>query len=284
MLAHLALIGTGHIGGSLLLALRAQGRVDRAVGYDRDASVARRALALGIIDEIAGDAAEAAEGAALVVLATPVAAIVETARAIAPRLGAACLVTDVGSVKSLVGEVERALPYPERYVGSHPIAGSERSGPEAACATLFLGRPCVVTPTARTAPDAVDEIAALWEAVGARVERLDPLRHDAVVAATSHLPHVAAFALAAALERPLDPVAPHLAGDSLRDGTRVAASEPATWVDILAANRAALLPLVDALGAELAAIRAAIAAGDKGALRSCLERARRGRARVVEAG
>lgn len=286
MVREAALIGTGHIGGSLLLALRRDGLVDESRGFDRDPDAARRAQARGIVDRVAASAAGAARGAALIVIATPVGATVEVARAIAGALAPGALVIDVGSIKArLVGEVEAALGPGARFVGCHPLAGRETSGPEAADADLFRDRPCLLAPTARTDPAALAEAAALWRSVGALVETIGAEAHDALVARTSHLPHAAAFALAAALDAAVDeaaaPSVKRLGGGSLRDTTRVAASETALWRDILLGNRAHVLPLLRGLGREVAALEAAVDRGDGAAIAEIIARAGRGRRRLV---
>lgn len=282
-----ALIGTGHIGGSLMLALRREGVIDESRGYDRDPAAAARAVERGIIDYALPSAVAAAAGASLVVIATPVGSIADVARALAaagaPAPGA--LVIDVGSVKGgLVDEVERALADGARFVGCHPLAGREHTGPDAADADLFRDRPCLLTPTPRTDPTALADAIALWTAVGARPETMDADAHDALVALSSHLPHVASFALAAALDGAVDERAAtavkRLGGGSLHDGTRVAASDAAMWRDILLGNRERLLPLVARLAAEVAVLSDAIERSDGEALSAAIARARRGRSRL----
>src|SRR6185503_5219948 len=195
-----ALIGTGMIGGSLLGALKSAGAIAHAVGFDARREVAERARALGIVDEVAGSACEAARGATLIILAAPVRATESICVELAPAISPEALVTDVGSTKrEVLAAVFRALPFPERFVGAHPIAGTERSGPEAADRSLFQGRRCLITPTAATRPQALADCVALWETAGARVEQMDAADHDRLLAWVSHLPHVAAFALAASV-------------------------------------------------------------------------------------
>lgn len=279
-----ALLGTGYIGGSLVLALRAAGLDRCVVGFDVDPTALAAALRLGVIDRAASDAPSAVEDAALVVLAMPVGAIVPAAALIAPRLTPHALLLDVGSVKGpLVSGVEDVLPWPERYVGSHPIAGLEQSGPAAARADLFRGRAVVVTPTERTAPDALEEVTALWSRVGAEVVRMAPEAHDRLLARTSHLPHVVAFALAHAMGEveSLGAIASRIAGTSARDGTRVAASNPAVWRDIFLANRLALLPAIDELAAFVEELRRLVTMGDGEAIGRRLEEARARRARLL---
>jgi prephenate dehydrogenase len=282
----LALLGVGYIGGSVALAARAAGRAGRVVGYDPDPAAGQVARARGIVDEVAPSPEAAVEGAAVVVLAAPVAGLGALARQIAARLPERALVIDVGSVKaSVVAAVEGALPG-GRFVGCHPLAGTERSGPAAADAVLFRDRVCFLCPGPRASDAAVSEAGAFWEALGARVLRLEPEPHDAVMAAVSHLPHVAAFALAASLGEAL----PFLEGHgpaaapttSLRDTTRIAASSPAVWRDILLENRAHLLPLVRALEGRVTALRAAIEAGDPARLEAELAAGRASRDRLVK--
>jgi prephenate dehydrogenase len=282
----LALLGVGYIGGSVALAARAAGLARRVVGYDVDPRVTVLACSRGVLDEAATTPEAAVEGAALVVLAAPVAGLAPLAQRIAAAVAGRALVIDVGSVKApVVAAVEAALPA-GRFVGCHPIAGTERSGVGAADAGLFRGRTCFVCPGPRAAPEAVAAATAFWEALGSQVLRLAPEPHDAVMAAVSHLPHVAAFALAASLTEQLPQLeAQGAAGaptTSLRDTTRIAASSPPVWRDILLANRQHLLPLLRALEGRLGQISAAIAAGDAGALEAVLAAGRAARDRLVK--
>ncbi|MDB4969613.1 MAG: Prephenate dehydrogenase [Myxococcales bacterium] len=277
-----ALIGCGMVGGSLVAALRAAGVVDRVHGYDRDAEHARRALTLGLVDEVAADAAAAVREADLVVLAVPVRATAEVCAAIGKAVPGRALIIDVGSTKlDVVAAAEATLTDASRFCGAHPMAGNEKSGPDAADASLFRGRLALVTPGARTSPEAAVECEALWAAVGARTRRMPPAQHDRVMAWVSHLPHAAAFALAAAVGGVADEVA-GLSGGGFVDTTRIAASDPTMWRDIFLANRAPLLAAIDALGGELQTLRAAVDAGDDDAIESLIARARDGRRRIVE--
>jgi len=272
-----AVVGVGLIGGSLAAACRKRGLAEALVGFDRDPDALQEALALGLVDEGSESAAAATAGADLTVLAVPVGALEEVAAAVAPAVGPAAVVTDVGSVKGvLVNRVEARLPA-GRYVPAHPIAGRERSGPAAASASLFEGARCVLTPTPRTDRQSLARVRALWEEVGALVETMEPEEHDAVFAAVSHLPHAVAYALMnAMLDLKADgrDVLPYSAG-GLRDFTRVAASAPTMWRDIFLANRAALLDPLRRFRAALARLEAALAAGDGAALWAECDRARR---------
>lgn len=277
----LALVGCGHIGGSFALALKRAGAVARVVGADADAARAARAAELGICDDVAASAAEAAAGADLVVLAVPVRALAAVAAEVAPALAEGAVVTDVGSTKTaVVRACERALAGRARFVGGHPIAGTERSGPDAADAGLFTGRRVILTPTAATDTAAKTVVADLWRAAGAEVLEVAPERHDRIFAAVSHLPHVVAYTLAGALAPLVHEVA-GFAGTSFTDVTRVAATDPAIWVDIFLDNREALLPILDLFGARLEALRHAIVAGDASAIAHLLAEARATRHRIL---
>ena len=267
-----AIVGVGLIGGSLALAARAAGLIGEVVGLGRSAANLDVARQRGIIDHAVQDPA-AIGPVDLVVLAVPVRSTARMAAALLPHLRPGTVVTDVGSVKGeVVAQCEAALPTDRPFVGGHPIAGSERAGAAAADAGLFRGAPCVLTPTARTDATALVAVRALWEGVGARVSEMTPAAHDRALAWVSHLPHVVAYALVGALAG-ADGQLAALAGGSWRDATRVAASPAELWRDIFLANREAVLAATDAFGAEVARLRAALAAGDEPALLALLERA-----------
>ena len=264
-----AVVGLGLLGGSVALAARERGVAREVVGATRSSEARAQALASGAVDRIA-PIAEVARGADLVVLATPVGAMAAAVRQLAPGMGA-CIVTDVGSVKSpLVETLPGLLPPGCVYVGSHPMAGSHRSGIEHAREDLFEGAACVVT----EAPDAARErVCDFWRALGARVVLRDAAAHDAEVAWMSHLPHALAFAFAGALRSAPEP-AFEVAGAGFRDFTRIAHSEPELWADILAANRKALAGPLQVAGQTLAELGRAIEAHDVEALERFLGAAR----------
>lgn len=267
-----AIVGVGLIGGSLALAARAAGLLGEVVGLGRSEANLALARSRGIVDRTVRDAA-ALGPVDLVVLAVPVRSTAAMARTLLPHLRPGTLVTDVGSVKGeVVAQCEAVLPADRPFVGGHPIAGSERAGAGAADPALFRGAPCILTPTPRTDPAALARVRALWEGVGARVQVMSPQAHDAALAWVSHLPHVVAYALVGALAR-ADGGLAALAGGSWRDATRVAASPAELWRDILLANADAVLAATDAFSAQLARLRAAVAAGDAAALQALLEAA-----------
>jgi len=280
----MAVIGVGQIGGSVALGARVAGAVTEVVAWSRTRDKLERAHALGIIDRAAKSTAEAARGAGVVVLATPVRSLGDAAAAIAKELDDKALVFDVGSVKgAAIASVEPKLR-PGAYVPCHPIAGTERVGPDAASPLLFEGKRCVICPTPRSNETAVATIERLWTALGAEPVRMTAELHDRVFGAGSHLPHVAAYALAAALGQLAPDVIDgirRLPTSSLRDTTRVAASSPAMWRDIFLDNSAAILPLSEALSARLNELRAAVAAGDADKIEKVLVAGKAGRDRVV---
>lgn len=273
---HASILGVGLLGGSLGLALRRRGLAQRVTGFVRRAETAAEVLAVGAVDDATTDLPAAVRGADLVVLCTPVAQIGELARALAPHLAPGAIVTDVGSVKAaIIAAAESPLHAAgAHFVGGHPMAGGEKTGVAAARADLFEGAVCIVTPTPQTDPAAAEIVRGLWRGCGARVVDLDAGTHDALVARTSHLPHLLAFALARYV---LDPAAPglqrELCATGFRDTTRIAAGSPPMWRDILLGNRAHVLAALDGLGAQLAELRAAVAAGDAAAVEGFLTEA-----------
>ncbi len=254
------------IGGSVLAAGRAGGLFARATGADADRAACTQAVSAGLVAEASPEVAAAVRGADLLVLATPIEAMADVARAALPHLAPGAVVTDVGSVKGpvIAGVGPLAAGAGVHFVPGHPIAGTERSGFGAANADLFAGRLAVVTPLPGTDEAAVARVSELWRRLGATVLRMDPQAHDAAFAAVSHLPHVVAFALLAVLAE--DPVladaAVRLSGGGLRDTTRIGASSPPLWRGICLANRDHLLEALDAFSAQVARLRAALAAGD----------------------
>ncbi len=265
MIKTLAVIGVGLIGGSFSRALKAAGAVQRVIGFDLDSENLAEALKLGVVDEIAADYAAAVASADVVFLAVPVRAMTAAVAACLPYLPAGCVVTDGGSVKDeLVAACEALMPEGCHFVGGHPIAGTEHSGAKASFATLFQGRRCILTPTGRTNQQALELVQHLWEAAGSRVECMEPLTHDRVFAAVSHLPHMVAYALVHAVDRSAEEEENILAfsAGGFRDFTRIASSDPSMWRDIALMNRLPLLSVLDRYQQEFAALKEKVAAGD----------------------
>lgn len=254
----LAIVGVGLIGGSVALAARSRGLVRRVIGVDRDAGCRRRALSLKLIDEATDDPAAVADCEAVVVC-TPVDVIARHVLEAACLCSAGTLLTDVGSTKALiVEEVERELPTGCSFVGAHPLAGSEKHGPEYADANLFQGRLTVLTPTGRTSPSALERATAFWQALGSRVRLMDPGEHDRALALTSHLPHLVASALAGILPPELS----ELTASGFRDTTRLAAGSSELWAAICRHNRPALVEALGRFQQRLDDFRQALEAGD----------------------
>ncbi|HUT32071.1 MAG TPA: prephenate dehydrogenase [Planctomycetota bacterium] len=266
-----AIVGVGLIGGSLGLALRQRQLARRVVGVGRRQASLDRAVAMGAIDEGTLDIRAGVAEAELVVLATPVGVMVELARAAADAVPRGALMTDVGSTKAqLVGALEQVTGGRLRYVGSHPMAGSEKRGVDEAAPGLFAGAVCFVTPTPRTDPLALAAVGELWQAVGARVRRLDPAEHDRLLALASHLPHL----VAAALVNTLSPEALACAGPGFRDTTRVASGDPRLWADVCLQNRERLLDALARFDHQARTLRRILSDGSEAELLAWLESAK----------
>ncbi|HUI48152.1 MAG TPA: prephenate dehydrogenase [Acidimicrobiia bacterium] len=273
----IAVIGTGLVGGSIGLALSALGH--EVVGFDRDPDRLTRARDIGAIGKAAPDAASAASGADIAFVAVPVGAIVA---AVQESLDAgAALVTDVGSVKGpVVAEVARLCPeHAARFIGGHPMAGSEQEGIDGARPDLFVGAAWVVTPTADTPEDAYTSLAGVLRDLQAEVVAVTPEEHDVLVAFVSHVPQLAASTLmdVATTHEAQHRALLRLAAGGFRDMTRIAASQPSIWIDILTSNRDAVLGALDAYLVRLQHARDIVAAGDRDAIEALLARARSSR-------
>ncbi|BCG46206.1 Prephenate and/or arogenate dehydrogenase [Citrifermentans bremense] len=267
----MAVIGVGLIGGSLARILREKGAVKEVVGIGRGEENLKRGVELGVLDRYTTNAKEGVAGADLVFVATPVCAIPKVVAEIAPFLAPGCIVTDGGSVKEFVVEAcEQLMPEGTFFVGGHPIAGTEHSGVEASFSTLYQGKRCIVTPTANTDALALEKVVEIWKIAGSTVPLMDPVQHDRVVAAISHLPHMVAYSLVNAVDG-----YDRFGGDLLsfsaggfRDFTRIASSDPVMWRDIALTNRDAILEMMDFFSGYLETLRGLVAEGDAEGLRS----------------
>ncbi|MCU0813072.1 MAG: prephenate dehydrogenase/arogenate dehydrogenase family protein [Burkholderiaceae bacterium] len=269
MVRQLGVVGCGLMGGSFALALKRHGLAQRVVGYSRSPSTTERAKRMGVIDVAAESALLAVAGSDVVLVAVPVAATEATLRSIRDLVGPDVLVMDVGSTKrDVVDAAQRALG--ERlgsFVPAHPIAGKEAAGIEHADATLYAGRQVILTPLPASRPELVQKATDLWAAIGARVLTMTPEHHDAAFAAVSHLPHLLAFAYFGAIAgQPAGRDLLALAGPGFRDFTRIAASDPVVWRDILLANRDEVLQQSQRFRRTLDAFEQLIRAGDAQAL------------------
>jgi prephenate dehydrogenase len=266
-----AIVGVGLIGGSIGLALRERRLAQKVVGIGRRQQTLDVARQLGAIDNGVTTLANGVAQAQLIIVATPVDTIAERVVQSSVACPPGALITDAGSTKeSIVAAVDAGIASRRsgpRFVGSHPLAGDHRTGPEHARADLFEGRTVVITPTENTRPAAVTEVRGFWESLGANVHTMSPSDHDAALAITSHLPHIAAVALAAATPTNLLP----LTAGGWRDTTRVAAADPALWQAIFAANRQHVLEALDLMDQKLSALRNSLEHGDNETLLAILE-------------
>ncbi|MBU2289236.1 MAG: prephenate dehydrogenase/arogenate dehydrogenase family protein [Gammaproteobacteria bacterium] len=276
MFDQLGLIGCGLIGGSFALALKKAGLVKRVVGYSKSPSTTERARQLGVIDIAAPSALTAVSGADIVLIAVPVGASEAAFKAIRHGISGQTLVMDVGSTKLDVIEAARSGLQDQfaAFVPAHPIAGKEVSGVEHADATLFSGRRVIVTPVKATLRSNVQRATRVWTGIGAKVSTMTPEAHDSALAAVSHLPHLLAFAFIQSLgshengEQFLE-----FAGPGFRDFTRIAASDPAVWRDILLANRTQVSAHSQAFRQSLSEFEALMASGDGQRLEEAIAKA-----------
>ena len=266
----LSILGVGLLGGSLGLAAKKQLRGCEVVGYGHRTSTLEEALAKGAIDRAANSAAAAVAGADLVVLCTPVGLFEAVLDEIAPVLAQGAIVTDVGSTKrKVVAAAERLLPARASFVGSHPMAGSEKRGVQHAAADLFRNAVCITTPTPQTRPEPLERVEQFWRTLGMEIRRMPPDEHDRRLADVSHLPHAVAAALVAMQDENSLP----LAGKGFADATRIAAGDAGLWRDIFLENRDNMKDSVRRLRQRLDELMAALEAGDGEAARAWLEAA-----------
>jgi cyclohexadieny/prephenate dehydrogenase len=283
-----ALIGVGLIGGSIALAARRAGLAREIVGYARTEATRNRAREIGFCDAILDTAEEAARGADLVILCTPVGALGETAAQIKSALKPGATVSDVGSVKvAVVRDVGPHIPEGVHFIPAHPIAGTEHSGPDAAFAELYQGRWCVLTPIPGTEDQAVKRLENFWAGMGSKVDVMDARHHDLVLAITSHLPHLIAYNIvgtAADLETVTQMEVIKYSAGGFRDFTRIAASDPTMWRDVFLNNREAVLEILGRFTEDLALLQRAIRWGDGDTLFNLFTRTREIRRGVILAG
>lgn len=264
----LAIIGVGLIGASIGLAVRERKLADKVIGIGRTKKTLAKAKERGAIDEGTTSLARGMKRAQLGIVCTPVEQIAAQVLEAAAQAPPGALLTDAGSTKeAIVAEIGDRLPASVTFIGGHPLAGSEKNGPDHARADLFVGRVVVVTPTKQTPPAAVAQITAFWQALGAKVLTMSPREHDAAVAATSHVPHAVASALAAATP----PEVLELVAGGWLDTTRIAAGDAELWRQILLSNRDHSLRALAKFGKVLAQLQRALKDRDDEALRRILE-------------
>ncbi len=285
MIEKLAIIGVGLIGGSLAMALRQEGKVKEVVGCGRGEANLRKARQLGVIDHYTQDVAQAVQGSDMVLLAVPLGAVRGTFEKMKGHLAEHAVVTDAGSVKgSVVRDAEAVFQkIPAFVVPGHPIAGTERSGVEAAFAELYRNRRVILTPLAETGSDALNRVERMWRDCGAEVSRMSVAHHDEVLAATSHLPHLLAYSLVDSLSRmeENDEIFRFAAG-GFRDFTRIASSNPVMWRDICMANQQALGGMLSRFADQLHDLAGLLEEGDAEGLLRLFESAKQARDRYVD--
>ena len=285
---HVALIGLGLLASSISLAMRRAGMEAKITGTARSQASRDTAFNIGLVDEVFKTAAEAVKGADLVILASPVGAMGAIAEEIAPFLDRGATVTDVGSVKRAVVEaVGPHMPDHVHFIPSHPMAGTEKSGPEAGFESLFDNRWCLMTPLEGTDHPAVERLAAFWTALGANVEFMEVDHHDLVASVISHAPHLIAYTMVGVADdmtRVTKTEVVNYSAAGFRDFTRIAASDPTMWRDVFLNNKDASLEILGRFTEELFALQRAIRTGDGDFLFDYFTRTRAVRRSIIEAG
>jgi len=273
-LENVAIVGVGLIGGSIGLTLKKLNLANKITGIGRTQVSLRSARRVGAVTNTTIDLSKGVADAQLVVVCTPVGQIVRHVRAVAQHAPEGTLITDVGSAKkTIVAELDDQLPRGCRFLGSHPLAGSEKTGASHADAELFDGRMAVLTPTRNTKAEDYDLVSDFWQALGSVVVKMPADEHDRVLAMTSHLPHMAASALAATLPEKYF----RFCGTGMHDTSRLAAADPELWMQIIGLNRDHMLTALEQYGAKLAALHAAIRDDDEDALKQFLNTAKKNR-------
>ncbi len=283
----IAIIGLGLLGGSIGLAVAERLAGATTTGYDADPAVRVRAGERGLVGKVCETAAEAVRDAELVILCVPVGAMGAAAAEIAPALADGAVISDVGSSKQSVARaLEAALPG-RLVIPAHPVAGTERSGPDAGFASLFENRWCIITPPGGIDPEPVSCLTAFWEALGAKVELMDAGHHDLVLAVTSHLPHLIAYTIvgtASDLEEVTRGEVIKYSAGGFRDFTRIAASDPTMWRDVFLSNKDAVHEMLQRFSEDLTALQRAIRVGDGDELFEQFTRTRAIRRSIIEEG
>ncbi|NJM51560.1 MAG: prephenate/arogenate dehydrogenase family protein [Sphingomonadales bacterium] len=285
--AHVTIIGLGLIGSSVARAVKANIPGARITGYDGDENVRRRAEDLGFCDAVSASAAAAVEQADLVLLAVPVGAMGSVAGEFAGALPKGAIVSDVGSCKQSVARALTAALPGAIIIPAHPVAGTEKSGPDAGFTTLFQGRWCILTPPEDAPEEATQRLIAFWQQLGANVEIMDARHHDMVLAITSHLPHLIAYTIVGTADDLSDvtqsEVIKYSAG-GFRDFTRIAASDPVMWRDVFLSNKEAVLEMLQRFSEDLTALQRAIRYDKGEELEVLFTRTRNIRRSIVEQG
>jgi len=282
------IVGLGLIGGSIGLAIKRSNISNQITGYARSNFTLERAIELGLVDSVKDNLKDAVNNSDLVILATPLSTFRELVEEMSPFLKKGCIITDTGSAKlTVIEDLKDILPNGVEFVPGHPIAGTEESGPDAGFAELFDNRWCILTPTEDNSSNAVDLVKGFWESIGSKVEIMDPMHHDKVLAITSHIPHLIAFNIVGTANNLANvtekEVVKYSAG-GFRDFTRIAASDPKMWSDIFTYNSDAVLEMLDLFSNDLAKLKAAVIKKDSDLLFSNFEKTREVRKNIIDAG
>lgn len=283
-----AFIGIGLIGSSLARVIRRDGLANRIVACARSDATLDKVMELGLADHVTKDLKEAASGADLIVLCTPIGTCGPIAEAIAPVLKPGQIVTDVGSVKqAVIAAVVPHMPEGVAFVPGHPVAGTENSGPESGFDTLFEGRRFIITPPEGSDEEAVERVAELWRRAGSNIDRMSPEHHDWVLALTSHLPTLIAFNIVGTvddLESSTKQEVIKYSASGFRDMTRLAAQDPDMWRDVFLNNQEAILEMLQRFSEDLSRLQRAIRWGEAETLEDLIRRSRDIRRNVIDAG
>lgn len=284
----ITLIGIGLIGSSIARDIRDKGLAGEVVISTRSEATLKRAEELGLGDRYLTSAAEAVKGADLVIVSVPVGSSGMVAEQIAPSLKPGAILTDVGSTKaSVIAQMQPHVPEGVHFIPGHPLAGTEKSGPDAGFSGLFKGRWCIFTPLPDTDPEALGRLRDFWAALGSRIDEMDPLHHDKVLAIVSHLPHIIAYNIVGTaddLETVTESEVIKYSASGFRDFTRLAASDPTMWRDVCLHNKDAILEMLARFSEDLASLQRAIRWGEGDKLFDLFSRTRTIRRSIVEAG
>ena len=282
------IIGLGLIGGSIGLSMKKNNFKSKIIGYAKTDKTRSKAVERGLVDDTEKDLAKAVDGADLIILATPLSTFKPIITEIAPFLKKGSIVTDTGSAKfTVLEELKDLIPKEVEFIPGHPIAGTEESGPESGFPELFENRWCILTPTKDNSEEGVESIKFFWELLGSKVEIMDALHHDKVLAITSHIPHLIAYNIVGTandLANVTDSEVVKYSAGGFRDFTRIAASDPKMWSDIFTYNSEAVLEMLDLFSNDLVKLKESILKKDTNMLFSSFEKTRNVRKRIIDAG
>ncbi|MEO4000637.1 prephenate/arogenate dehydrogenase family protein [Mesorhizobium sp. CAU 1732] len=288
MFDRIALIGIGLIGSSIARVIRREGLAGEIVISTRSTATLERARELGLGDAYESDPAKAAQDADLVIVSVPVGSSGDVAAAIASSLKPGAILTDVGSTKaSVIAQMQPHIPEGVHFIPGHPLAGTEKSGPDAGFADLFENRWCILTPVDGTDPEAIERLSAFWRACGSNIDTMDPQHHDMVLAIVSHLPHIIAYNIVGTaddLETVTKSEVIKYSASGFRDFTRLAASDPTMWRDVCLHNKDAILEMLARFSEDLASLQRAVRWGDGDKLFDLFSRTRTIRRSIIDAG